>query len=266
MPSSSSIQFYGVTEVLNAAKNRNCPGWAIFQSRQFMFKCELESIEESLQVLEQTLDCIEHSDAMYTIKFFETEDGKKAKLRIKENTPCDGSFNFRMIEQEEREQRKQLFASNSGKTLGRIDSLEQKFDKFLELYNQGGEEDEDDGPVSFEKVALGYIDDPNKLKDLAQAMQMFKPLFSPAAPVIDINQGGMGRMGQIGNPETPAAPRTGENLSQAEMQQRGVRVAAALDTLERNDPKIVEHLEKLAAISQNNKPGFSLMLNMLDAQ
>ena len=88
-----SVQFFGADNVIKAAENRKCPAWAIFQGKQFLFKYEGSDLNESQDFLEKILENLQDSVSVYTIRFYEEA------VKIKENTPYDGSFNFRMLEE-----------------------------------------------------------------------------------------------------------------------------------------------------------------------
>jgi hypothetical protein len=75
-------------------------------------------------------------------------------------------------------------------------------------------------------------------------------------------------------PQTPAAvgsipsPSGYSNNNQAmneqPTEQDMQRLSAALDILGANDPKIVDHLEKLASMAQNKPGTFKTLLSMLE--
>src|SRR5574343_316699 len=85
----ASIQFNNLESVLNAYTNRGVDAWAIFQGSQFMFK------GIGLSDLEQILNSLSNggTNAVYKLKVFEEITDEK---NIKNNTPDDGSFNFRL--------------------------------------------------------------------------------------------------------------------------------------------------------------------------
>lgn len=95
MATSRSVQFRNANDVLTAYVNRNVAPWSIWQNAQFMFKYEGNDINEGQGQLEEVLKVLQQSNATYTLKVYEDlpKNGK-----IKNNTPDDGSFNFRFIE------------------------------------------------------------------------------------------------------------------------------------------------------------------------
>lgn len=259
MASYISIQFYGIDQVMDAAKNRACPGWAIFQGRpaQFLFKYQINDLDSSLQFLEKILSSLESTgnEAAYTIKFFEHEGNKD--LKIKENSPCDGSFNFRLIEEEERQQRKTLYQGTSNKVLEKLEGIE---NRLLQIEQGHVEEVEEDNTLQGQIV--GMLKEPSRLNEFIAALANAKSLLGigPAAPAY---VGNINRAGQILNQVTAAAPAPVQNLSLTE-EQKLQRLGNAIDTLEKNDPQIVDHLEKLASMAVNNPSQFKNLLSMLD--
>lgn len=94
MATSRSVQFRNVNAVVTAYVNREVPAWSIWQGGQFMFKYEGNDIGEGTAMLEETLKVLQQSAAIYTLKVYED----LGKGKIKNNTPDDGSFNFRFVE------------------------------------------------------------------------------------------------------------------------------------------------------------------------
>lgn len=220
----AAIQFYGKDAVIKAAENRDCAPWAIFQGRQFLFKCEEQEIGASVAFLEEILQSLSHSTAVYTIKFY--EEAKK----IKENTPCDGSFNFRLVEEEERAQRQAMYSTGSRAVIERLERIE------AQLTEDEEEEDEEPEIGSINGVIAGLIQEPEKLMQL-----------------INIGKTLLG----IG-PKMTNAPGAIAGIPEDQ------QLAAAIEILKKNDPKIAQHLAKLAHISENNKDTFTYLVGMLD--
>jgi len=250
----SAIQFYGASQVIQAAQNRKCPGWAVFQNRQFLFKFEENDVDASLNMLQQTLECLQVSTALYTIKFFEHEGNKL--LKIKENTQCDGSFNFRLVEEDERQQRNEMYRSGSNKVLEKLQIIE---DRLLQIENGTVEVEEEDNTLQGQIV--GMLKEPARLTEFINALSSAKSLLGigPAAPSY---VGNINRAGQIPAMAPPGGEDPQQNLSIEEQQRLGI----ALNTLLSYDPKIVDHMEKLAAMASANTDQFKFLLSMLEMQ
>lgn len=97
---------------------------------------------------------------------------------------------------------------------------------------------------------MGWIEEPDKLISVIGAVRGLLGIGSPveSAPAT---------MGAV----TPKILSPGE-LTQAE-EQRYRKLANALDILEKSDPDIVEHLDKLSTISRTKPDTFKMLITML---
>lgn len=267
---SSAVQFYGIEQVMQATENRNIPAWGIWQMRQFLFKYEGNSIEESLQLLQKTLECLSESGstATYTIKFFEQEGNKPVK--IKENTPCDGgSFNFRMVDPEQRMELRNSYQLNSPSVLGTLKGIDERL-KRLEEGDTGEPEEE----TLMESIG-NVLKDPQQLGEYIDLFQkLFKPNTTPAY-IGRINRDGQNSHGSsqpgrtmdenLSNQSEPIKPTT-MNQPPKDETEFLTRIGNALDVIREKDPRICEHLEKLAVMATTKPAQFDLLITMLDAQ
>lgn len=243
-----SIQFFGRDAALSAFENSGADVWSFWQGGQLLCK------GKGSEMLASFIDAIIEggaSNAIYTVKIYEDVDDPK---KVKNNTPIDGSFNFRLNAPE---------MSMSGQSMTRYSNysaLNQKIEE-LEKKLEGKEEDDDEEEKTIGKVigdvVIDAIQDPSKMM---MWIDMFKNLFgnktaaSSPAPIRSIPYAPPAKVGNIQDP--PA----GQELSQDQMQ----RVAAALDVLEKKDDRIADHLEKLARMAENNPQQFKFILSMLD--
>lgn len=224
----TAIQFYGSDAVLTAVQNRDCPNWAIFQGRQFLFKYEGGDMDESTQLLGEILENLRHSTAVYTIQFY--EDAPK----IKANTPHDGSFNFRLISEEARQERQQMYATGSTAVLQKLESIEARLGSL--------EDDDDDAEEEEPGGIMGILQDPQRLGAITHGLQVLSALLG------------------INKPQ-PAGSLAGINPPVSVMDPK---ITAALEALAAKDPKLPEHLEKLAQLAQNDPATFTWLLGMLE--
>lgn len=230
---SSAVQFYGSNAVVKAFEYKKISNWAIFQGRALLHKCVEESIDESSASLLEFLEMISDGGtvATYTLKVYE---GKNPT--IKENTPCDGSFNFKLVSEEVRQERALTFSRNDKVILERLEAIEKRFDEPAEE----GEEDEPE-PASIQGVLMGYLKEPAKITELIGTIGTVMALFKPK------------QVGALaGAPQIPDMEN--DKLSQA------------LAILQQHDPKIADHLMKLAGIAVNNPAAFKILLQTLEAQ
>lgn len=220
----ASVQFYGAEKIIEAAANRKCCRWAIFCGSQFLFKYEGESDQESQDFLSQVLESIEHSSAVYTIKFYEDA------VKIKDKTPHDGSFNFRLIGEDERMQKQAVYQTGSRAVIDKLEAIEARLNAI--------DEAEEEEPAGISGVLMGLLQEPEKLGAL---INIGKSLL------------GMGPT-YTQQPVRVAGTPGGEDE----------KLSKAIETLKRNDPKIADHLGKLADISETDKATFKYLLSMLD--
>lgn len=229
----AAAQCYGIDEVLEWAMNRKCPAWAIFQGTQFLFKYEGTDLQESLQFLTQVLTCIEKSDALYRIQFYDSDN--KQPVKIKSNTQYDGSFNFKMTAPEVRENRMLGYAASQveSKLLARIDALEKKL----------AEPEQEEEPQTLGSALVDLVNRPG---DVAMFVNMFRGLVGK--PVIDF-----GTMGAV-------TQATGEAVNEEDKMNR---IGNAIDQLESADPHFLNNIEALAKMSKEKPEQFKQALNAL---
>lgn len=231
----ASVQFYGVDAVMQAAQNRNCPAWAMFQGRQFLFKSPEGSADtESLAMLEEILNSITSSEATYTLKFYEDLQGKK----IKENTPCDGSFNFKLKTEPQIDERREVYRQ-SNQIAAVLARLEERQTALEEKLNE--EDEEDPEPQTLGGILAGLANDPAKI---IQIIEIGKSLFGTNKPVNSV-----GELARVAG-----AP----DIQETELKNTIVRLRAV-------DPEINTHLEKLAKIAETQPALFKMLLQQLDA-
>lgn len=256
-----SIQFEGIDDVVNALKNRDCPNWGLFQGRQFLFKSRPgNTIDESTALLEEILQSLVNNPVIYTLKVYEGDD-----VKINEKAICDGSFNFKVIDEEQLYERKERRLSYKSGSNGqsRMDIIEQKLDRLLDDENNDDENNAMTGAEqrqNWDRIIMGYVENPNKLQDLFNALKSGQGLLT-GENMLPANIGNILKLGQNEAAAAMPAPGSSVDLSQ---EQNILRVSAALDILQRNDPKIIEHLEKLAKLSAENPGTFNMAIKMLE--
>lgn len=258
----ASIQFRGISQVLTAFENRGVEAWSLWDGKAFMFKGvgnnDLTTILESLDRGGTT--------AIYTLKVYEDiTDAKK----IKSSTECDGSFNFRLYEREGE------FLSPSGRSYEATKALEDRMNQFEErILNllESKEDEPEDQPADLMGTITGLLQDPDKLGkliNLGKSLlgQPVQPAYVGNVNKLTENAGNGGSsspsLSPSSKPAEAAAPA--EQINQDEYNARVERLGVAINTLEQSDPRIVEHLEKLATIAVNKPDQFKILTGMLDA-
>lgn len=91
---SKAVQFDTAESVLQAYRNKGVANWAIFCDPQFFERYQDGSLDAGYKMLEQYLQLLSRSAAIYTLCVYETVPVGG----IKETTQCDGSFNFQLRE------------------------------------------------------------------------------------------------------------------------------------------------------------------------
>lgn len=227
---------------MEAAENLNCPAWGIFISRNLFTKFESDNMPESLQFLQKNLEALSKSGTtgIYTLKFFENEKGG---IKINERTVCDGgSFNFKLIEPEEREMK--LIGSSS--QYGVIAEMKAKID-MLEKKLEQAEEYEPEEEKSIGAIVMDMLKRPDELAQLVNIGRAALGL-----PIQNIPA-------SIGSLPSPAIVM-GHEQKEKDLE----RLGNAIDVLEKNDARLVDHLEKLAKMSTDNPEQFRATVSMLD--
>lgn len=239
-----SCQFWGITSVLQAYDMRDVGPWAICHGKQFISKGDDRAdLSSFLELLSNG-----YSNAVYTLKVY---DGLSVD-EIKDNTPCDGSFNFSL--QSTGAVAGYNGGGNNDILLGRIASLEKKL---------ADAEKRDETP-SIGSVIMGWLENPEPFIQLIQGFKMLTgaPVAAQVAGVEPKHRVPVSGMHQE-PPYYPSGPVQSAPVVVQDDETRQARLIAALNILEANDPDILDHLEQLADMSQNNKPFFQGLLKML---
>jgi tetratricopeptide (TPR) repeat protein len=220
--------FFGKGQILEAAHSQGCPRWACCQGKNIVAKYICDDMDESVSMLEEWLDKIQHSTEVWAIKFYE-DDIKK----IDSKTPHSCGFTFRMQEEEDYKNYVGAYKNNSQIVINKLEAIETRLNQ---LEEDPEEEEEEQGIGALMK-------DPERLQGMvsavAGALALVKTIFSPGQP-----QAIPGAINGV--------PEDAEKLQRA------------IETLSKNDPKLAWHLEKLAHISETNKGTFDMLIGMLE--
>src|SRR5574337_188524 len=227
-----TLQFSNKESVINAYDNRNVEAWAIHQGKQFMFKGigrdELITILDSISK--------GGTNAIYTLKVFEDIDDLKA---IKNNTPDDGSFNFRLNADE-------MIVTQSAYTSALSNmAIAKKLEEIEERLNRDEleEVEETEKPES-----LGVI---GKILD--------HPAITPLIPVL---------MEKIISTIFKNEPTQADKLKYApSMAINGITedelIKSLIEKLKLYDKNIIIHLNKLIEIAETNPVLFNSIISAL---
>lgn len=257
----ASIQFRGLNEVLKAYENRDAQGWSLWDGKSFMFRgIGINELTTTLESLDRN-----GSTAIYTCKVYEEIDNVK---KIKQNTECDGSFNFRLYDREEdgRYLPGRGLSSVEDRLNERMNQFEDRILKVLENMTDPGEDPGEQQQDGLMGTITGLLQDPDKLGKL---INLGKSIFGQ--PVQPAYVGNVNKLTEgLGNGGDPSLSPSSLQTSQAapvtpeEYEARVNRLGVAINTLEKADNKIVDHLEKLASISVNKPDQFKMLIGMLE--
>jgi len=228
----TGVQLIGVDAVLSRFEYFEPDAWALYQGKQFIVGgAGSETLSDWLNSFKAT-----GSTATYTLRVY---DSDQAPTCATGNTGYIACLNFKLEDNYDG----RGIAGNNKKLMDRIEALEKERDG----------EDEPDGE-DLNSVIMGWLENPEKLGMVVGAVrQMFgmggsvAPAAVAAAPLQTIS--GVGG----GDPVTETD------------EQKLNRLARALDRLEKADPKLLDHLEKLATLGENDPMIFKAVISKLDA-
>jgi hypothetical protein len=238
------VQFFGAKSVLQAFNARGLQTWGLFQSKQFI------NAGDGAEELSAFLDMLSTaSDAVYTLKVFKEVDSDD----ITDKSECNGSFNFKLTAAGA--VYGAAAVSGTGNTTGDVivnkirGIVEEEITEAIDRRLNGEGRKKDWG-----EIISGYMEDPESLIGVVTAL---RGLFVPKTGSIQPATIGTLGVAPPQNNHTMAATQTQEQIMQ--------RIAAAIDILQKNDPKILEHLEKLAMLSQDDPDLFGLLIKKINA-
>lgn len=235
----AAVQFFGVDNVVKAFEYKKIPSWAIFQGRSLIHKNESSSLDDSADSLEEFLKMLgDTSVAVYTLKVYEG-----AKPKINEKTPCDGSFNFRLVEEEERQQRQLVYREGNNKLAEEVKLLREEVATLLAVDTEGEDDHQTVGGV--EGFIGALLQDPTKIPQLVEGVKAVLNMFS------------------VKPPPQYAPPQQLRPVAIAGIDD-DAKLKSAISRLLQHDTKIADHLTKLADIADQDKNTFDYLIGMLE--
>lgn len=229
---SKSIQFSSVDAVVAAYENREVPAFAIWCGKQFLFKHEGNNIDDGKETLIDMLELLQtnQSAAIYTLAVYEDVKGK-----IKDNTPYDGSFNFRFQE---------YAVSYMPGVPGGANAIQSELAALrLQVKKLQDEKEDDDGE--------------NKLGLIGEILQ--HPAVEPIVPML------VGRLVDLIMPETPAKTARVAGIDLSPDITDNEKIREAIKKLNESVPDLADLLMKLAQISVKKPASFKFYMSTLRA-
>lgn len=219
------VQFKGIEAAVKAFEFKHIDTWAFFQGEGA--KKELFHKGEGSDELREFLTMLKKGGARGKYKLCVYQDLEPAE--VKAVTPHDGCFYFSLHTDED------YYGSND--VLTRIHSLEEK----VNGTDQDDDDDDDDNPLGI----VGRILEHDAIAPFAPQLisKLIDGIFSPKTPAIMAHQ----QYEQAG--AVNGIPRT---------------VESAVDRLRQKDPKLADHLHKLADIAEKNPGQFQFLLSTLE--
>lgn len=228
---SGSIQFKGTKAVLEAYDNNDVAAWAIFESKRMMVKhTDRDFLEAYLKNLQEC-----GTNATYTLKVYEDVTDRK---QIKENTPCDGSFNFKVFTFDEYENVRE----DSAPIQRYKGVMAQEIREIKEQLQQVLSERTNEEPPS----RLGIIGEIMESPLGPYVGQIIQNWLAPAGRTLSAAVGNL-----------PASSTAGNGGTSGSLQD-------TINSLRQYDPRINEHLAKLLKIATDDLPSFQFLIKTLD--
>lgn len=230
----TGVQLIGKDRVLSTFEGLNADAWALYQGKQFIVGgIGYESLDSWL-----TNFAAAGSTATYLLRVYDSDQQPTSSTG---NTDYIACISFKVCDPYEG----QGIHGHNNALMKRIGALEDQ------LKDRG---DDKDNELDIVDIVKGWLSDPVKLNHVAGAIRQIFGSGQPnglPTPIIPV------QVPQAIGAVEPAA-------TDAELD-RVTLLAGALDRLEKKDSKIVEHLCKLADLSEKNPAMFSMIIQNFDA-
>ena len=240
---SNTVAFRGSKQVVEAYEANDIAPWAICCGKDIMFAYEGVSIEEGGSMLMEILKRMQagSSSAGYMLRTYELD----GKAKILSNTPYSRSFTFKLYDEDEEYSPFEAGRRHYRKEAdGQIKALQEQID--LLKKQQEDLDEEEEKPEGIAGVIQGIFNDPT-MKPII--MQAIAGVVSKIVPM-------------RGNPAAVAGIPVEQVVSVLEPGQPE-KVQQAVNVLCSKDPKLGDHLLKLAGIAVNNPGQFTMLIGML---
>ena len=230
---STSIQCNSKEGIMSLYENVGIDAFSLWQGKQFLFKgygsVELDEILEMLSK--------QSTNAIYTIKVYQdiTE-----KSKIKSGTEDDGSFNFRLNDENQ-------IITNS--QYGRVGSMNQLVSEITALRKEI-EELKEEEPEQ---------EKPHNLRMIGDVLN--HPAISPIVPTI-INHI-VGKL--LGTPvQTQSTTQMQHPMALGNIPENDAAIQKAIERLKKLTPKLATYLTKLADLGEKDQSSFTMLITALE--
>ncbi len=259
-----TVQFLGRSAVLTAYGNVDYAPWMLIQGKQLLTKFEDDDKAEGQKLLDAILTSISDSSgsqAMYTLRVYDLVREKKPKaagakkgspdqfykIKLYMDTPYDGSFNFRLIGEEDEQERKTRGGWSKVHSLeAQVTSMQETIKKLSEQLEHSPEEEQEEKLGWVAGIAKELLGDPRIKGEIIGRVINF--------------------MGSLGQRRIEAAPAPAKIAGPEPIQisqEQADKANQALGILAAVDPELGDNLLKLAAIAQESPTKYESLVSML---
>lgn len=238
---STSVQFRGTDAVMQAYTDNDGKGWAIFEGNRLLFKGS--DINSLGKVLTNMSACTPNNaySTIYSLRIYETVTDRK-KINYKLDWDC--SFGFKLIGEDEEETRR---SNHTSKRSAEIEALREEIRQLREE-KEPAEENDQLGMIGqiFTHPVLGNY--------AGMILGNIVQRLIPGAPALPMQQ-----QHAIGN--VPGNGIAGNNDAG---QLQIMPMDQIISELQKHDPRLQQHLQKLLQLAINDKNSFIFLTNTLD--
>lgn len=229
---SAAVQFRGIDNVIKAYGYKEIPAWALYCGTSLLHKYDGDNIDEGTAMLQEWLNMMgSSSNAIYTLKVYEDLKGK-----IKDKTPCDGSFNFRLNMED------QLITNSQHRQYDNRLLLEQKMDRIEKLLLGDDDDDDDSEELDEELDTIGRV---KQVLETPVVVGLVNKFFG-----LDIKPQTMGNVNE------PGAAATADQQQQ---------INQAIEILKKADKNFAANITKLAILARDNSFVYQMAIAKLNS-
>lgn len=224
----TGIQLIGKDAVISNYTTIDGGSWALYQGREFIVGgTDVGDLETWLSNFEKS-----GTSATYKLRVYDSDE---IPTSVTGNRDYIASINFKLVDTYAGEG----IAGHTTKLMERLGAIEKRFE-------EREEQEEPEQESTLNNIIMGWLENPVKLAQIAGAIKTVMSGSSTASPVL------------------PPAAAIGAADPGATAEDQLTKLANALDTLEKKDPKLVTHLEKLAALASSDETLFNSVISKLD--
>jgi|ERR1700733_8945357 len=244
---SNTVAFRGVGQVVEAYKANDIAPWAIVTGKDIMFAYEESSLDEGADMLDECLKRMKagSSSASYSLRTYKL----KGQQEIESNTPWCRSFPFKLYNDEDEDY--SPFEAGRRHSQRQADEKIQALQEQIDILKkqQEEEDEEEEKPEGIAGVVQGIFNHPQMQPIIMQAIAGL------VSKIIPMPAGMPAQVAGIGD------GRVMESVLEAGQPEK---VQQAINVLCSQDPKLGEHLMKLADLSIKNPGQFNMLIGMLN--